>query len=216
VQDLVDRDPVGRPEVGRRTLIAPGDALQALGIRPADVPTVVITHAHYDHIGNLELFPNARITIAEREVGFWRSAMARHPLFAFYAEASEIDQLATAERQGRLVAFAGQAEPAPGLLVTEVGGHTPGQSIVELSTSHGPVLIASDCVHFYEELDREMPFSAVTELPAMYAGFQTVRARLRSSGAHLVTGHDAATLDRFPRHTGHLRNLVSVIGSTTG
>jgi glyoxylase-like metal-dependent hydrolase (beta-lactamase superfamily II) len=198
---------------GRTTLVDPADALREIGIEPDEVETVVITHAHYDHMGNLDLFPRARVVIAANEVGFWRSRTARHLLFDYYAESTEIDELAKIEDDGRLVTFSGRTEPVPGLVVTEVGGHTPGQAIVELTTSEGPVLLASDAVHFYEELDRAMPFSAIADLPAMYASYELINERLARTGALLVTGHDIATKERFRAHPGDHRTWIGVVGA---
>ena len=136
-------------------------------------------------------------------------------LFGYYAEADEIAELAKIDEDGRLVTFVDQIEPVPGLVVTEVGGHTPGQAIVELSTTEGPVLLASDAVHFYEELERTMPFSAVADLPAMYDAYELINDRLAASGAVLVTGHDTDTVRRFRSLPGEHRAWVGVVGESS-
>ncbi|MGW2332190.1 N-acyl homoserine lactonase family protein [Streptomyces sp. NPDC001700] len=198
---------------GRTTIVDPGDALRALGVEPESVGTVVITHAHYDHIGNLGLFPNADVVVATREVEFWRSTIAGHRLFGYYAEQSDLADLARIEKEGRLRPFEGRVEVQPGVVVTEVGGHTPGQSIVEATTAEGPVLIASDAVHFYEEIERAMPFTAVADLPDMYRAYDLIGDRVAATGARLVTGHDPATKDRFRSHPADLPTWVGVIGA---
>lgn len=197
----------------RTTLVDPGSAVRALGVEPGSVGTIVITHAHYDHMGNLDRFPNARVIIAAREVEFWRSPIAAHLLFSYYSESDDLNALAVAEQEGRLRTFRGQLELHPGLVVTEVGGHTPGQAIVEIATGEGPVLLASDAVHFHEEIEREMPFTAVADLPDMYRAYELVNRRVAATGAHLVTGHDPATTERFRRHPAGLPTWVGVIGS---
>lgn len=181
----------------RTLLLHPAEALARLGIDPAGVEDVIVTHGHYDHIGNLDLFPNARIHMAEAEYRFWTSPTAGHVQFAFYSEANEIDQLRSAEAEGRLKLFTREAVPAPGLNVVEVGGHTPGQSIVYVPTSDGEVLLASDAVHFYEELERDMPFTAISDLPAMYAAFAFIREEATNRGLTVVPGHDPDVLTRF-------------------
>lgn len=181
----------------RTLLLHPAEALNRLGIDPAAVADVIVTHGHYDHIGNLHLFPNARIHMSETEYRFWTSPTAGHLQFSFYSETTEIDQLRLAESQGRLKLFSGETAPLPNLRLVEVGGHTPGQAILYVPTSEGEVLLASDAVHFYEELDRNMPFTAASDLPAMYDAFAFIREEIRNRGVTVFPGHDPDVLTRF-------------------
>ncbi len=75
------------------------------------------------------------------------------------------------------------------------------------------MLLASDAVHFTEELERDMPFIAVTDLPGAYRGLQTVRD-LVASGAvdHVFTGHDAGVLDRLEPVSPELAGIAGVLG----
>ena len=129
------------PEVGDRRRRAhwttPARALPGLGIAPDDVTTVVISHAHWDHLGNLGEFPRAAIVMAEAEYAFWTSPMAARAQFAAHAEPREIALLASARAEGRITLFTGQYALAPGVDLIEVGGHTPGQLIATVSTGTG-------------------------------------------------------------------------------
>ncbi len=194
------------PEVGDRRRRAhwttPAAALPWLGIAPDDVATVVISHAHWDHTGNLGQFPRAAIVMAEAEYDFWTSAVAARTQFAAHAEPAEIALLARARADGRLTLFRGQHTLAPGLELIELGGHTPGQLIAVVATGSvssgtGAAVLASDALHFYEEVERDRPFAILADLPAMYRAYDTLAQLASQPGTHLVAGHDPAVRARF-------------------
>jgi glyoxylase-like metal-dependent hydrolase (beta-lactamase superfamily II) len=198
-----------------RTFVAEiPDIYDALGVDMSAEQTLVVTHAHYDHIGNLAAFPKAQIVIAQAELDFWLSSMGTRAQFRWSTEPEEIDALRQALDEGRVTAFEGSFEVAPGIELIEVGGHTPGQAIARIATSEGDVLLASDALHYYEEFEEDMPFAYVADLPAMYAGFDRIRELLDSGVQHLVSGHDPDTLNRFTLvEEGPLAGISATIGT---
>jgi glyoxylase-like metal-dependent hydrolase (beta-lactamase superfamily II) len=198
---------------GRTMLTDPRDALAGLGVDPADEPTVIVTHAHFDHIGNLAHFRRSPIVVARAELDFWAGPYGRRPLFHHSVEDSELNALARAVDEGRATVFGDRHQVADGIEVIRVGGHTPGQSVVTVRTADGPVLLTSDAVHYYEECDKNMPFVSVASLVDMYAGFDMIKDQVtRGSAAHVVSGHDPGTLGRFAPADGPPGAQVAVIG----
>lgn len=200
----------------RTMLIDPREALEALGVRPEDQPVVVVTHAHYDHIGNLAHFRRSPVVIARQEMEFWAGPYGRRAQFHHAVEDAELDVLREAAAAGRVRAFDDRVSLGDGIDVLRVGGHTPGQSIVTVRTAAGTVILASDAVHYYEECDRDMPFVSAASLIDMYAGLDLVRRMLGDGRAeHLVTGHDPGTLGRFRRSAGPLGAAAATIGAVS-
>jgi glyoxylase-like metal-dependent hydrolase (beta-lactamase superfamily II) len=190
------------PDVGdrrRRThYTTPAQALLELGIAPEDVTVIVITHAHWDHTGNVRQFPRAQLVMTEAEYAFWTSPLAARRHFAAHSEPGEIALLRQAREDDRLTLFTGQHTLAPGIELAEVGGHTPGQLIASVTTREGgTAVLASDALHFYEEVERDRPFAILADLPAMYRAYDTLAQLATQPGTHLVAGHDPEVRARF-------------------
>jgi len=209
---------------GRTLLVEPVTALRALGIDPATVTQLVVTHAHYDHIGNLQSFPAAEVVIARREFEFWTGPYAGRIQFAHSTEPDELDRLAAAAAQGRVRMVDDTLDLAPGIELVVVGGHTPGQLVAQVAVHDGAgepgaVILAADALHFYEELERDRPFFVVADLLDMYRGFDTLREMSEDPGRLLVAGHDAEVPDRFPGRvpgvSGELADLVVQVAGRT-
>jgi glyoxylase-like metal-dependent hydrolase (beta-lactamase superfamily II) len=197
------------PAVGDRRRRAhwttPAQVLPRLGIDPDDVAAIVISHAHWDHIGNIGQFPRANLVMTEAEYAFWTSPLAGRRHFAEHSEPGEIGLLRQARQQDRLTLFSGQYVLAPGIELAEVGGHTPGQLIASAATPDGgTAVLASDALHFYEEVERDRPFAIVADLPAMYRAYDTLAQLAAQPGTHLVAGHDPEVRARFAPYAAHL------------
>ena len=206
--------PVGGAVRSRTSLADVGALFAEFGVDPSSGLDVVVTHAHYDHIGNLGLFTNSRVFIAREEFEFWSSRHAQRVMFHHSVQDDEIDYLHVVKSEGRLILFDDSYVLAPGVKVTKVGGHTPGQSVVHVETSDGAVLLASDAIHYYEEYERDMLFMSVANLVDMYEGFDYIHELVASGDvSHLVSGHDPDTLNRFTPATGPYGHLAATIGA---
>jgi len=180
---------------GRTTLVDPADALAMLEIDPGEVQVVVITHGHYDHTGNIGLFPNARFILSEREFTFLQDPVSRRGHLGHPVQWDDVDLLTQLYRIGRVELIPKRFRLSAGLQLIDVGGHTPGQLIAVIRGRHGDVVLAADALHLYEEIEKDRPFAICADLPGMYRAFDTLRTFDR---AVLVAGHDPDVMRRFP------------------
>lgn len=179
----------GRP----RTLIEnPGDALRRLGVDTDSVSTVILSHFHNDHVGDLDAFPHATFVAQRAEHDFWGREESWHPDIARHTERDDIARLEALRVEGRLELVDGVAEIADGITVVRVGGHTPGSQVVVVATARGPVVLAADAAHFFENVELDRPFAVHTNLPEYCVALVT----MRSLGA-VAAGHDPELFARF-------------------
>lgn len=188
-------------EGGRRRgwshIVSPLEALRSLGIAPDAVDAVVVSHLHYDHTGHLAAFRGVPMFVTRAEVETWSSAVATRAQFAVHIEPSEIAVLSECISAGSVEVFDGECEIAPGVLGMEVGGHSPGQMIVRVMTESGPAILASDAVHFYEELERDRACGVLVDLEKVYGAYDRINDLLAEPGARFVPGHDPLVMERF-------------------
>ncbi|MGI9049291.1 MAG: N-acyl homoserine lactonase family protein [Rubrobacteraceae bacterium] len=192
---------------GRHHLRCPTEGLRELGIDSEAVPLVILTHLHYDHIGNLEKFPAATFVVQEEEMKFWTGRYAGRPHFREIVETEDVLHLVRENFAGRLRFVAGSEEIAPGIEVHLTGGHSHGLQVVRVKTVRGSVVLASDATHFYENIEQDRPFSIVADLAQMYGAFDLVRS-LADSPGHVVAGHDPLVMERFPPAREELEDMA--------
>lgn len=181
-----------------RTITRPVAAgLAAIDVDPADVRDVVITHMHYDHCGNEDLFANARYHLQDDEMAY---ATGRHMCHGPIAHAFEPDDVARMVHRvfdGRVSFHDGDDELAPGITLHRVGGHTRGMQVVRVDTVNGPCVLASDASHFYAHFEQGRAFPVLYNLAELLEGYKTL-FRLAGPGRRIIPGHDPLVLERYP------------------
>ena len=193
---------------GRNHLRCPTEGLRSLGCDSLSVKDVVITHLHYDHIGNFELFPAAQFHLQDREMGY---ATGRHMAKPEHGGAYDVEDVVGMVRRvyaGRVSFHDGDAELYPGVSVHLIGGHTMGLQAVRVSTRRGWLVLASDASHFYANMEQTRPFPIVWSVPDMVAGYRRLR-ELAESPAHIIPGHDPLVLERYPAPSTELKGIVA-------
>jgi glyoxylase-like metal-dependent hydrolase (beta-lactamase superfamily II) len=187
----------------------PSEAVRLVGVDPATVSNLILTHLHYDHAGDLDPFTTARVVVQETEMQFWTGPFACRGEFKRLVELHDLQRLIALNLEGRLLQVSGDREVAPGVRVHLVGGHTAGTQIVSVATARGTVVLASDASHLQAHVVEDQPADVATDVPRMYAAFDRIRG-LATSPELIIPGHDPGVLERFPAVSGHEGTAVRI------
>lgn len=182
---------------GHTFLCDPVAGVERLGVPALSVQHVIVTHMHWDHAGNLDKFPNARFHIHPQDLGH---ACGPHMRHAALRRPYQVEHVCQAIRllYRDQVAFTGtQTEVVPGITTHHVGGHTPGMQVVRVNTARGIVLLASDAMHYYANMERRNPFPILTDTLAYVAAWDRLEELAGSTG-RIVAGHDPLVMERHP------------------
>ena len=204
--DIGISPPVGKRR--KRTILrTPMEGLELMGVKPESIQDIIITHMHYDHVGNFDGFPNARFHLQDSEMAY---TTGRHMLDERKRHFFEPDEVCAMVRNiygNRVVFHDGDDELAPGLSVHHLGGHTAGLQCVRVNTRRGWVVLASDAAHLYAHLERRMVFPNYFDPQAVLAGYDRV-AELADSWDHIIPGHDPKVMENYPAKSAELEGIV--------
>lgn len=193
---------------GREFLHSPGEGLKKVGVDPAFVKNVIISHMHYDHCGNHNLFPAARYHVQDREMQFSTGRHMCHAHMRFPFDEEDVVAMVRKLFAGRLVFHDGDDEIASGLSVHFVGGHSMGLQMVRVNTRRGWVVLASDAAHYYANIERGLPYPILYNAADVLEGYKRAHA-LADSPDHVIPGHDPLVLEKYPAPCPELKGWVA-------
>jgi glyoxylase-like metal-dependent hydrolase (beta-lactamase superfamily II) len=179
--------------------VSPVDLLSKVGLKPSDIDIIIVSHPHFDHIDGLELFKDTNpIVYIQRdsyrfmvEEGPESSIIRKDGLFPRKKDAAALLDLAW---EGKLKILDGDTEIVPGINTIKVGGHFPGLQITVVPTGAKPVILASDSVHQYDNLEKNIGMGLFQgSFKDMTKAYDTIR---QLNGV-VVAGHDKQVLERF-------------------
>ena len=198
-----------RYERGARNLLrTPAEGLDLLGVNPASVEEVIVTHMHYDHAGSMPDFPNAKFHLQDTEMSFATGRYLKHKAFRFGNFVEYTVDFVRAVYDDRVIFTDGVGEIAPGITVHRVGGHTHGMQIVRVNTRGGWLVLASDAIHMYANMERQNPYPAVFNVHEMLEGSRTALKLADGNADMIIPGHDPIKMQRYSAPTAKLDGIA--------
>jgi glyoxylase-like metal-dependent hydrolase (beta-lactamase superfamily II) len=177
----------------------PDKVVARLGITPEQVTDVIVTHTHWDHVDGADLFPKAQIWIQKDEYEYYTGKTGRPGSDRGRPMPDHLAALVKLNALGRVHLVDGDArEIIPGVTVYTGGRHTFASQYVGVNTKVGRVVIASDNVYLYENLDKHVPITATFDATANLAAQDRMK-QIATSPRLIIPGHDPEVFVRFPK-----------------
>lgn len=179
--------------------VRPDEAVRRAGVTPEQITDVIVSHAHWDHMGGLDLFPKATVWIQREEFRYYTGEAWQPGGQHGGIDPQDIQQLVRLNTAGRLRLIDGDdVEILPGIRAYTGARHTFASQYLRIEGGP-PFVLASDNVYLYRNLAEHR--ASATFAPSDHAAnLQSQQRMIQLAGAaeRVVPGHDPQELQKFP------------------
>jgi glyoxylase-like metal-dependent hydrolase (beta-lactamase superfamily II) len=176
----------------------PSDTLSRVGLKSEDITDVIISHMHWDHADGMDLFPNARIWIQKDELEYYAGQAWQSKTTHGGIDKEDVLTLVKLNTEGRVGLVQGDNQQIiPGVTCYTGGKHTYQSEYVGVATAAGTVVLASDNMYLYENLEKHAPIGATLDAPSNLRAQDRMK-QIAARPELIIPGHDPAVFTRFP------------------
>ena len=180
-----------------RDFVRPDTALERFGIPPSEISDVIVSHVHWDHLDGAGLFPAAKVWLQKDQYEHYVGPDGSDRNRGIDARGAAL--LAKLHAEKRLMLVNGdEQEVLPGITAHTGGRHTYASQYITVRTPDGMVVLASDNLYLYENLERRVPIAQTVDAEANLRAQDRMRALVKDP-RQVVPGHDPLVFERFPR-----------------
>jgi glyoxylase-like metal-dependent hydrolase (beta-lactamase superfamily II) len=178
--------------------LRPDEAVKLAGVQPGQVTDIVISHAHWDHMGGIDLFPKAQVWIQAEEYRYYTMAAWQPGGDHGGIDPEDVTELVRANTEGRLHLVGGDdVEIFSGIRAYTGGRHTYASQYLRVD-GKPPYVLASDNCYLYLNLTSHLASATFTDADhAANIANQARMIELAGSPDRVVPGHDELQFKRY-------------------
>jgi glyoxylase-like metal-dependent hydrolase (beta-lactamase superfamily II) len=178
----------------------PDEAVKLAGVQPEEVTDIVISHAHWDHLGGIDLFPKANVWIQKDEYRYYTGDAWQPGGHHGGIDPEDVQQLVKLNTQGRIHLVDGDnVEIFPGIRAYTGGHHTYAAQYIRVE-GNPPFVLASDNCYLYRNLAEHKASATFTD-DYFDANIKNQQRMIELAGGNpdrVIPGHDAAQFEKYP------------------
>jgi glyoxylase-like metal-dependent hydrolase (beta-lactamase superfamily II) len=187
--------------------VKPSEAVKRAGVQPEDITDVIVTHMHWDHADGMDLFGKAKIWLQKDELQYYAGEAWQSRRTHGGIDPDDVLAAVKLNMEGRVGLVNGDAqEILPGVTCYTGGKHTYASQFVAVNTAAGTVVLASDNVYLYENLEKHVPIAATLDADSNLRAQDRMK-QLAASVRLVIPGHDPAVMTKFP---GTVAGMVKI------
>jgi glyoxylase-like metal-dependent hydrolase (beta-lactamase superfamily II) len=180
--------------------IRPDEAVKLAGVQPEEITDIVISHAHWDHLGGIDLFPKANVWIQKEEFGYYTGAAWQPGGNHGGIDPEDVKELVRINTEGRLHLVDGDnVEIFPGIRAYTGARHTFASQYIGIE-GNPPFVLASDNCYLYRNLAEHKASATFSDAdhPANIKNQQRMIQLAGGDPDRVIPGHDALQFQKFP------------------
>jgi glyoxylase-like metal-dependent hydrolase (beta-lactamase superfamily II) len=194
------RDQFFKQWPGIADYVKPSEAIARVGLKPEDITDIVITHMHWDHADGMDLFPKAKIWLQKEELEYYAGSAWQSRRTHGGIDPDDVLAVVKLNLAGRVGLVNGDAqEILPGITCYTGGKHTYASQYVGVTTAAGIVVLASDNMYLYENMEKHAASASLDNESNLRA--QDRMKQLAAGPKLVIPGHDPTLMTTFPSPT---------------
>lgn len=183
-----------------KEFLRPDEAVKLAGVKPEEVTDIVISHAHWDHMGGIDLFPKADVWLQKDEYRYYTMDAWQPGGNHGGIDPEDVKQLLQLNTEGRIHLVDGDnVEIFPGIRAYTGSRHTYASQYLRVE-GNPPFVLASDNCYFYLNLSSHLPSATFSEAdhPANIKNQERMLQLAGGNPDRVIPGHDALQFQKFP------------------